>query len=235
MSKENSDNDFIDWLDDENQKTTYNYPADFTQEKVDKTQKELKKLSSIDAKIRYLRLEVIAFKQFWFELGVTMKMFKKEADPFYSWLKWCKEEIKRLELVKMDQAEEGTQKSKADQKIPEASEILSTELNKYGFFELDKIKEFPKTTKLVELLRGSVLPYQIAMLDQLGFIDFLIKEHCKTKRKAASLLSKIIGKNDRDIRGNIDCLSEVSGERERGVYKSHEFKEIVKEDLKKLK
>ena len=230
MSEDISDDmTFSEWLENWGKDTPHYFTVDYTE-------KELKKLSSIDAKIRFLKLEEIGYKQLIYEHGITKRMVKENTPQHFAWLKWCKEEIKRLELAKPDQQAAENEPESLIPLKPEASESkkLSIDLNLYGFYELKQVKEFTEKENLLDLLHENDLPYQIAMFDNLGFFDHLLKNHCKTKDHLFGLLSKILNVRHRTVKGNFHVLDPFSKE-DRKRYTAHNFKEAVKKDLQKLK
>jgi hypothetical protein len=52
------------------------------------------------------------------------------------------------------------------------------------------------------------LPYQIAYLWHLNFIEKIAAEHCDSKKDLHELLGKIIGADERAIRGNVNGLDQ---------------------------
>lgn len=111
---------------------------------------------------------------------------------------------------------------------------LKTELGKYGFFELPKVKELSASNKqsLIELISKNPMPYGIAMFDFLDFCEYLDREQ-GTKYKANNILSKLFKENAKDgtsakhyRRSLIKLLPR---------YKAGEYKETVKTDYQKLK
>ena len=117
-------------------------------------------------------------------------------------------------------------------------------LSKYGFFDLPKVKLKTEIEALVNFLYEKELPYQIAFLHYLGFIEHLNKDkdlvtHIKRDTYLARVLilrdlSAIATEgNRRDIRGNINIINKNSTEKTR--YKSYKYKENVINDYAILK
>lgn len=115
---------------------------------------------------------------------------------------------------------------------------LTADLEEYGFFELENVKSMQPENqrRLIESLITKGLPYQIAMLDYLGFLKFLQNERCTPPTKYALFkkLSKILDSPERTIKGNINVLGEKTEENKRR-YTAHLHKESVKKDFQMLK
>jgi hypothetical protein len=111
---------------------------------------------------------------------------------------------------------------------------FKTELTKYHFFELSKVKQLsePNQQNLIELLSNNKMPYGIAMFDELGFCEFLDKE-LGTKYKTDKILSRLYNPKAKDgtsAKHYRRSLVKVSDR-----YKAGEHKETVKSDYEKLK
>lgn len=124
------------------------------------------------------------------------------------------------------------------QQIETKTDKLNADLSKYGFFELPKVKALSEVNKqnLIEMIINNDLPYNIAMFAFLGFIEYLEKEHFKTKNKLNREVAKWFNsdKDGRRVKGNISTLSEYSNE-DKEKYTAHKHKENVKKDYQKLK
>ena len=125
-------------------------------------------------------------------------------------------------------------KNPPPQQAETKTDKLKTELGKYGFFELPKVKELSASNKqsLIELISKNPMPYGIAMFDFLDFCEYLDREQ-GTKYKANNILSKLFKENAKDgtsakhyRRSLIKLLPR---------YKAGEYKETVKKDYQKLK
>ncbi len=110
---------------------------------------------------------------------------------------------------------------------------LKKKLNEYGFFNLKLVTEIDKD-KLISLLVESNLPYQIAMLDYLGFLKHLGKEYSCTKAELYKLVSDILNTPERPVKGNILVLNPISKENKKR-YTAHLTKEKAENDYYKLK
>jgi hypothetical protein len=113
---------------------------------------------------------------------------------------------------------------------------LSNKLKPIGFFELEKVKSLSAKGQisLVELIAEKQIPYAIAMLNYLGFIEHLTKNHYSSKVKLNKEVAKILVTADRNIKGNINVLSSASREN-RTRYTAHEHQKQVQKDYEKLK
>jgi len=119
---------------------------------------------------------------------------------------------------------------------PTKAQKLTEKLKPIGFFDLDKVKSLSSQGQinLVELIAEKQIPYAIAMLNYLGFIESLTKNHYSSKVKLNKEVAKMLLTADRNIKGNINVLSSVSKEN-RTRYTAHEHQEQVKKDYEKLK
>jgi hypothetical protein len=195
-------------------------------------------------------------KKVWYEKGILMgenyKAWKIIIDnPQYFidkflcneyYINWYKNSIEYFSKDKMHLGTLQALKSLIKSLPPEQKETktdkLKSELSKYGFFELPKVKALsePKKQSLFELICNNHLPYNIAMFDYLEFLTYLKDEHFKTIEK----LNKEVGKwfetdkNGRAVKGNISVLNPVSKE-DRTRYTAHIHKEKVKTDYQNLK
>ena len=63
------------------------------------------------------------------------------------------------------------------------TEILKNDFTKYGFYELDIVQKLQNNNadKLIEKINEGNLPYKIAMIHFLGFIEHLGKQYSKSK------------------------------------------------------
>lgn len=113
------------------------------------------------------------------------------------------------------------------------ADSLGEKIGKYGFFTLPKIKKLNQSAllSLLEIITNNGLPYSIAMLDHVGFIDHLYSNYSESKEHRNKLLATFInsGKNVRGIGGHIRVLDSKSNEN-REKYTSHIHTETVKKD-----
>lgn len=121
--------------------------------------------------------------------------------------------------------------------LPSKADRINEAITEYGFFELDKIKQLSAEGRkeIITLIAKHKVPYQIAMLDFLGFISSIELNYFKTKGERDNSLNKmLLHNNPRHIKGNILVLDEYSKE-DRTRYTAHKHKEIVQEHYHKLK
>ena len=113
---------------------------------------------------------------------------------------------------------------------------LNTELNKYGFFELSKVKQLsePNKQSLVELISTNNLPYRIAMIEYLGFLKHLKAVHFTTDYKLFKAVASCFEATFRAVKGNIYVLDEFSKEN-RIRYTADQQKQIVQKNYEALK
>ncbi|MEI7615629.1 MAG: hypothetical protein WCJ54_02860 [Actinomycetota bacterium] len=107
-------------------------------------------------------------------------------------------------------------------------------LKVYGFYELNLIKEITpqKQEKLIQKISESQVPYQIAMLNHLGFIEKM-KNAFDAKEDFYKKLAPILDSVPRTIKGNINVLNPKSNENH-DRYTSINFKEDVKNDYENI-
>jgi len=113
---------------------------------------------------------------------------------------------------------------------------LKENLEKYDFFKLPKVQQISveKRSRLIDLIHSNKLPYKIALLDYLGFIKHLEKEHFQTKYKLNLELAKWFNTNERAIKGNLSSLLPNSTE-DKSRYTSYRHKETAEKDYQSLK
>lgn len=116
------------------------------------------------------------------------------------------------------------------------TEKLKTELNKFGFFNLEKVKGLSDINKdkLVELISTKGLPYSVAMFDYLDYFKHLEREHFPTKYKLNKEVGKWFNINDRAVKGNVSSLLRTTNEN-KSRYTAYKHIETVKKDYQTLK
>lgn len=122
------------------------------------------------------------------------------------------------------------------QPLETKTDKFKSELGKYGFFELPKVKQLsePNQQSLIELIHSKSVPYRIAMFDFLGFLEYLMAKHFTSGKQLHKEVGKWLEISDRGIKGNISVLNEVSNENRR-LYTAYQHKQTVKKDYQKLK
>jgi hypothetical protein len=126
-----------------------------------------------------------------------------------------------------------------DQAQPQATkaDILREHLAGHGFFELPKLSGISDQgrTELISKMSNKGLPYQVAMFDHLGFIDYLLMEKCNSiKLQAYKLIGKILDKGADGVKKNILALNPMS-QIDKNRYTAHLYIESVKNDIELLK
>lgn len=121
---------------------------------------------------------------------------------------------------------------------PEPNKIdrLSSALEKYQFEQLPKVASLKDTGRksLVAQIAIKELPYQIAMLRFLGFIDYLRKHYFRTNEKLFKELAAVLKANERAVKGNIYVLNSKSTEN-KSRYTAHLHIDEVTKDYEKMK
>lgn len=118
------------------------------------------------------------------------------------------------------------------------SEKLGRSVTQYGFLDLPKTKNLSdeSKTKLIELIACSSLPYAVAMLDFLGYINHLKTHYFEVEDKLFKELSKHLGSDldGRSVKGNYYTLKETYRE-DKKRYTAYKHIKTVAEDYDALK
>lgn len=118
-----------------------------------------------------------------------------------------------------------------DLSVPLKDYSGKSELYKCGFFDLPKIANLKsdKQNILVDRLllkQKGDLPFKVALMDILGFIDFMLSKHSNSIR--ASKIAEIINVSGDDVRKAITALTNPSAPKRYNSYsKLEEAKEFV--------
>lgn len=120
------------------------------------------------------------------------------------------------------------------QPIRVKADILKENLQKGGFFNLEKVQSLSEIgqNELIKLLSDNEMPYGIAMFDYLGFCVFLDKEK-GTKYKTNHFLSKLYNKKAKDGTQAKHYRNSLINNKSR--YTSYLHKETVAKDYEQLK
>ncbi|MEB0260504.1 hypothetical protein QN352_02380 [Mucilaginibacter sp. 10I4] len=118
--------------------------------------------------------------------------------------------------------------------LPSKTELLKIEFKQYGFLNLEKVKVLSpdRVDELIGKISESDLPYKIAMMDYLGFMNYLLKAHFSTFKKLELKISNWF-KSDTDgraVRGNRLALVKPCKR-----YTAHLHKQSVERDYQELK
>ena len=119
---------------------------------------------------------------------------------------------------------------------PTKAEKLQEGLSKYGFENLPKVKTLNENQRqnLICKLSENNLPYQIAMLNFLGFFEYMKSNHTNTNEMLFKRLSEILDKPQRMVSGNFFVLNPRTTEN-KTRYTAHTHIETVEKDYKMLK
>lgn len=119
----------------------------------------------------------------------------------------------------------------------ERAQEIKSKLVEWGFLNLKKVKVLdPKNQEhLIKLIINNKLPYQIAMLSYLEFINHLSSEYFELRTSLHKELSKALGSDNdgRSVRGHIDILHKKNPSPQ-GRYVAHLYKPKVEEDYNGL-
>jgi hypothetical protein len=119
------------------------------------------------------------------------------------------------------------------EKIPKHDEQFRDELYRHDFEGFCNGKKL-NAIKIFNLLKANKLPYRIALLDIIGYLDFLKNQFANQRsNKLYKILEKILSADERKIKGNKLVLNPKSTEN-RKTYTAHLHLDKVKEDLKGL-
>lgn len=152
---------------------------------------------------------------------------RKYLNTIKSWLKNELEFFKEIQEIEI---------SKPPEKEPTKSEKLQEALSKYGFDNLPKVKELIKSQKeeLINKMATNKIPYQIAMLHFLGFIEYMRSNHTRTNEMLFKRLAEILDSPQRSISGNYRVLRPKTDE-DTDRYTAHAHIKTVEKDYKTLK
>jgi len=150
-----------------------------------------------------------------------------------SWYVRVKASILYLEWLKKLQNPKSTDHAENETKY----EKLKSAITVFGFSKLNKVKALQESNqvKLIELISDNELPYQIAMLDYLGFIYHIQKNFIEGTKKMQREISRILGSDTdgRSVRGNISALVKKPQDK-KPRYTAHLHKETVEKDYQNL-
>lgn len=119
--------------------------------------------------------------------------------------------------------------------IETSVEKLTRKLSNNNFINLNKVNKLSEKgiSELINLIDSNKAPYCIAMLDYLGFINYLKNENSLVESKTNKIISIIIDTNERNVRGLRNSLLDYSKEN-KVRYNAYKYKEQVRNDYKKL-
>ena len=138
--------------------------------------------------------------------------------------------------ISADYEELSTGVGKTEEQKISTLQKLRAELKARDFFKLKLVKELsdPAKEKLIWFINNNELPYQVAMLDFLGFIDFYEKEYGYSRVVIYKKIAEILTVTPRSVKGNYLVLQDFSKE-DRKRYTSYKYREQVIKDYQMLK
>lgn len=142
---------------------------------------------------------------------------------------WNKERIKALNNISVIKLNENLELQEKSKKVIEG-------LNKYKFRSFIKQKGFEES-KIYSLINNhsgkELMPYTIALLNELKFLSYFFNEFHKNKTEGINSLKVIFEVDARRIKGNVNILNPKSTEDEM-QYTSHLHTENIQKELKGL-
>jgi hypothetical protein len=121
---------------------------------------------------------------------------------------------------------------------PTKADILKERLTEYGFYDLHAISSINKVGKssLIEKMSKQGLPYSVALLDHVGFIQHFLDYHCESRSNMHKTIATWFTKDKtgRSVKGNLSTLVSSSKE-DKKRYTAYKHKETVKIDIDLLK
>ena len=132
--------------------------------------------------------------------------------------------------------EMSTRDSRTEEQKLSTLQKLRSDLNARDFYKLKLVKELsdPAKEKLIWFINNNELPYQVAMFDFLGFIDFYEKEYSYSRAVIYRKIAEILTVSPRMVKGNYLVLQDFSKE-DRKRYTSYKYREQVIKDYQMLK
>ena len=132
--------------------------------------------------------------------------------------------------------EMSTRDSRTEEQKLSTLQKLRSDLNARDFYKLKLVKELsdPAKEKLIWFINNNELPYQVAMFDFLGFIDFYEKEYGYSRAVIYRKIAEILTVSPRMVKGNYLVLQDFSKE-DRKRYTSYKYREQVIKDYQMLK
>lgn len=170
-------------------------------------------------------------------LNIHLKKFVREGGNKADWVKHTRQFVNLLSIEQQDSFYNWIDANITEtepKQIVTKTDKLKEDLSKYGFFELPKLKTLSEPNKLIDLISNNDLPYNIAMIDFLGFIEHLKAKYFPTKDKLNKAVANLFDVTDRAVKGNINVLNPVSRE-DRSRYTADQQKKVVIKDYQTLK
>lgn len=118
-----------------------------------------------------------------------------------------------------------------------SSDQVKAELIKYNFNHfLEHAKKFTaeQIARIYVYILDKEIPVKIALLKEVGYLDYFKKEYCQgNATKRDKLMGSILMATPRRIKGNINVLN-IKTKEDKDQYTSHKYTEDVKEVIKNL-
>ncbi len=140
------------------------------------------------------------------------------------------------EIKKKEEIPQPNTKDNIPRKL-EQTELVINGLNEYNFFNFLKDHSFKEESIYTIIKKHSgkeLMPYTIALLKELGYLDYFFKEFTKTRSDGFKKLGKVFNINARRVKGNVNILNPKSME-DPFQYTSHKHIEKIKSQLKNYK
>ena len=118
----------------------------------------------------------------------------------------------------------------------ERTTLIINSLNEYRFsdFVNKSVYDVNNVNLLIHKHSGNeLMPYTIALLSEIKFLDYFFDEFTKNKTDGFKKLGNVFNTNERRIKGNINILNSVSNE-DPTQYTSINYTEIIQKELKGL-
>lgn len=117
--------------------------------------------------------------------------------------------------------------------VPERTATIIRSLNKYRFENFLRTNHYDPEIiykMLAEHSQRETVPYAIALLKELNYLDYFFREFATSKIKGYKKLAEIFTSNERRIKGNILVLNPKSTE-DTAEYTSHTYSEMIRKEL----
>ncbi len=150
---------------------------------------------------------------------------------------WMVEILERI--IKMEKQPSSIDKDITDKKpklLKEKTEVIINGLNEYHFSEYLSKNKF-KAEGIYQLIKvhsgRELMPYTIALLNEIGYLDYFFNEFTKTKTEGFKKLGEVFAESERRIKGNVYVLIPQSEENP-SQYTSSQYKKTIQKELKHL-
>lgn len=107
------------------------------------------------------------------------------------------------------------------------SEIILAKLNKYGFSELEMLKNINIINLAIHIFNKKTFSYKVAYLYHLGLVKHLNENYCDSSIELNKILADILNTSSREIAGNINVLNCANSTEKKTRYDADEQLEKV--------